>query len=103
VAAGLAACTFLGVLTAGCGGGAPPPAKEPVVYDFTVEGMHCAGCERSIADAVGRLEGVEVLAVAHSNGLLRVASDGRTAAEAVTAAVEHLGYRASASARAAPD
>jgi copper chaperone CopZ len=73
------------------------PAAEPGIYAFKVEGMHCGGCERSITEAVGRLDGITVLEVSHSNGVVRVESDGRTGPGAVVAAIEPLGYSAAAS------
>jgi copper chaperone CopZ len=82
----------------GCGEPAPPPppAGEAGTYTFQVDGMHCDGCERSITTAVEALAGMQVLGLSHTNGVLKVQSDGRTSNEAVLAAIEPLGYRVAA-------
>ena len=88
------------VSLAGCGGQAPGPGSDPagdtVIQVYQVDGMHCGGCERSITAAVDGLDGMRVLELSHTNGVLKVESDGRTDPSAVTAAVTPLGYQVSA-------
>lgn len=86
------------VSLAGCGGAAPTtsPAGDPVVLQFQVDGMHCGGCEQSITTAVEGLDGMKVLALSHTNGVLRVESDGRSDPAKVLKVVTPLGYQVSA-------
>lgn len=85
------------LVVSGCGQRAAPVAPaQSGTYVFHVKGMHCSGCERAIGDVVGKLDGITLQSLSHSNGFLRVESDGRTDPEAVIAAIEPLGYQASA-------
>ena len=79
----------LALLVSGCGGQAtaPPVSADPGTYTFKVDGMHCGGCERSITAAVEDLQGIEILEISHSNGMLRVESDGQTGPHTVISAM----------------
>ncbi len=68
-------------------------AHEHVV--FVVEGMHCAGCARSIERAVGALPDVESVRVDLSAARVSVGwrGGGKTALSRIFGAVEHAGFR----------
>jgi copper chaperone len=59
--------------------------------DYTVEGMSCEHCVRSVREEVGEIEGVTAVHVDLATGRLRV-SGQRFSDEAVTAAVDEAGY-----------
>ncbi|MCA0317690.1 MAG: cadmium-translocating P-type ATPase [Proteobacteria bacterium] len=59
---------------------------------FRVGGMDCASCATKIETAVGRLPGVETVAVSVMAGSLAVTHDGSVPKEAVERQVKALGY-----------
>jgi Cu2+-exporting ATPase len=62
---------------------------------FTVEGMRCAGCARSIERAVGALEGIETVKVNTATHRVSVDFDPAAAQlERIVSAVEQAGFRA---------
>lgn len=61
---------------------------------FTVVGMTCGGCVRSVERVVGRLEGVEAVRVELDGGKVEV--DGNVEGPAVIAAVVKAGFEAQA-------
>jgi len=77
------------------GGGASP--EGPVVKEsvFDVEGMTCGHCEQAIQSTVGAIEGVETVEASHTEKKTVVRYDAaRVKPEAITAAIEKLGYTA---------
>ena len=65
------------------------PAKT-----FSVKGMTCDHCARSVSEEVAEVPGVENVAVDLGSGRLTVA--GEFSDDAVVAAVEEAGYEAAA-------
>ena len=59
---------------------------------FTVVGMTCGHCVRSVKDEVGKIDGVNSVAVDFKSGLVTVASDTDIAKEVFVAAVDEAGY-----------
>lgn len=59
---------------------------------FTVVGMTCGHCVRSVKDEVGKIAGVNSVAVDLKNGLVTVESDADIASESFVAAVDEAGY-----------
>ncbi|MPZ66737.1 MAG: copper ion binding protein [Pseudonocardiaceae bacterium] len=59
---------------------------------YTVRGMTCDHCARSVTDEVGKLDGVEHVSVDLATGSVTVSSDGSVDAAAVRAAVDEAGY-----------
>jgi copper chaperone CopZ len=81
------------ILAVSCGGDADTGTPESV--ELAVVGMHCTGCEDSIRESVGGLEGVDRVEADHARG--RVVVDYRSGAvtvDQVVAAVEELGFEA---------
>lgn len=62
------------------------------INTFTVVGMTCGHCVRSVKDEVGKIDGVNSVAVDFKSGLVTVASDTDIAKEVVVAAVDEAGY-----------
>ena len=60
---------------------------------FTVEGMTCDHCARTIDEAVGRLPGVVEVSTSHEAGTSRVLTDGSLDATRVAVAIESGGFR----------
>ena len=60
---------------------------------YTVTGMTCGHCVRSVKDEVQRIDGVSRVEVDLTTGVLTVESQGRIDDEVVTAAVEEAGYQ----------
>ena len=76
------------VLLLACGAGGSPETAS-----LRVEGMHCDGCSAAITDALTGVEGVESAWADHETGRAEaVFRPDRTSQEALTAAVEDLGY-----------
>lgn len=66
-------------------------------YTFRVEGMHCGSCALLIDDALEDLPGVRSTRTAVKQGLSTVELDSsQSSPQDVIAAIEELGYRASA-------
>ena len=59
---------------------------------YTVVGMTCDHCVRSVTDEVKQLPGVADVAVDLASGAVTVTSDADLDADAVRAAVEEAGY-----------
>ncbi len=62
---------------------------------FTVVGMTCGHCVRSVKDEVGKIDGVNSVAVDFKSGLVTVESDTDIAEETFVAAVDEAGYEVS--------
>lgn len=50
-------------------------------HTFTVEGMTCTGCEKSVQRAVGGIAGVETASADHAAGRVTVRFDGDIVSE----------------------
>jgi copper chaperone len=61
---------------------------------YTVTGMTCSHCERSVTQAVNKVVGVSEVAVDVRGGRLTVTGDQTVASDAVISAVEEAGYSA---------
>jgi len=63
--------------------------------EFSIDGMHCAGCVKSVTGAVSRVPGVKHVDVSLENKAAKVEFDGTlTEPEAIVAAVEGAGFDA---------
>lgn len=60
---------------------------------YTVTGMTCEHCVKSVTEEVGRIEGVESVAVDLPTGAVTVVSSRELSDEAVRAAVDEAGYQ----------
>jgi copper ion binding protein len=60
---------------------------------YTVVGMTCEHCVRSVREEVEAIDGVQAVAVDLATGRVEVTSDEPVTAEAVEAAVVEAGYR----------
>ncbi|GAB2994642.1 heavy metal transport/detoxification protein [Amycolatopsis acidiphila] len=60
---------------------------------YTVTGMTCEHCVKAVTEEVGRIEGVESVAVDLPSGALTVVSSGELSDDAVRAAVDEAGYQ----------
>ena len=69
--------------------------SETVRQEFTVEGMHCGGCVKSVTGAVSRLAGVRKVDVSLEQKAATVEYDaGALAPAAIVAAIEGAGFEA---------
>ncbi len=59
---------------------------------YTVTGMTCGHCERSVSEEIGELDGVVEVAADHTTGQVTVTSTEPLDRSAVAAAVEEAGY-----------
>jgi copper chaperone len=59
---------------------------------YTVSGMTCDHCARSVSDEVGKLPGVSVVDVDLASGRVQVTSDAPLADGTVREAVAEAGY-----------
>ena len=59
---------------------------------YTVSGMTCAHCVRSVTEEIDEIDGVIDVAVDLSTGAVAVTSDGPLDEDRVRAAVEEAGY-----------
>lgn len=59
---------------------------------FTVVGMTCGHCVRSVKEEVGKLDGVKSVAVDFKSGLVTVESDTDISTDTFVAAVDEAGY-----------
>jgi copper chaperone len=65
--------------------------------EFSVAGMHCGGCVKSVTGAVSRVPGVKHVDVSLENNMAKVEFDGTLATpEAIVAAIEGAGFDAQA-------
>jgi len=63
--------------------------------EFSVSGMHCAGCVKSVTGAVSRVAGVKRVDVSLERKVASVEFDGALATpEAIVAAIEAAGFDA---------
>jgi len=60
--------------------------------EIHVDGMTCDGCERSVANAIGRLEGVERVTADHVSGKVVIDGARPPSSEQLKTAVEDAGY-----------
>ena len=63
---------------------------------YTVTGMTCEHCVRSVTEEVGALDGVTGVSVDLPTGNVTVASDKEVGVDEVRAAVEEAGYQLTA-------
>lgn len=70
---------------------------------FYIEGMTCSGCERTLENAVSRLEGVYKVQADRKSGRLRVCYGGSCTEEAIARSVEKAGYHVAESSRRGSD
>ncbi|MQA10560.1 MAG: copper ion binding protein [Pseudonocardiaceae bacterium] len=63
---------------------------------YTVTGMTCEHCVRSVTEEVGKLDGVSDVAVELSSGTVTITSAAPVRDEDVREAVEEAGYTVSA-------
>ncbi len=59
---------------------------------YTVTGMTCEHCVRSVSEEIGELPGVQAVDVTLDSGAVTVTSDAPLDTAAVRAAVEEAGY-----------
>ncbi len=59
---------------------------------FTVVGMSCEHCVRSVEEEVGKIDGVNDVDVDLESGLVTVTSDDEIPTAAFVAAVDEAGY-----------
>ena len=59
---------------------------------ITVTGMACGGCEDSVEEAVGALEGVDRVTADNESDSVEIEFDGDVGNEEITAAIEEAGY-----------
>jgi copper chaperone CopZ len=59
---------------------------------FTVSGMTCGHCEKSVSEELGALPGVTLVAADAKTGTVTVESDQPLGDDAVRAAVDEAGY-----------
>ena len=60
--------------------------------DFTVKGMTCQHCVKAVTEEVGRLDGVQGVAVDLASGRVTVESDAPVDVEQVRTAVDEAGF-----------
>ncbi|EHR52858.1 copper ion binding protein [Saccharomonospora marina XMU15] len=63
---------------------------------YTVTGMTCEHCVRSVTEEVGAIEGVTDVSVDLESGRVKVSSTGEVGVDDVRTAVEEAGYQLSA-------
>ena len=59
---------------------------------LSVKGMTCGGCEESVRNAVGRIDGVRHVDADHTTGTVVVATDKPVVQATLTEAVEGAGF-----------
>ena len=59
---------------------------------YSVKGMTCGHCVSSVSTEIGKLDGVDAVAVDLATGAVTVTSAARLDSAAVAAAVEEAGY-----------
>jgi copper ion binding protein len=60
---------------------------------YTVAGMTCAHCVRSVSEAVSAIEGVKEVSIDLDSGVVTVTSAESVGAGQVRAAIEEAGYQ----------
>jgi len=84
------------LVVANPGPGHYPNGDNPMNNNtFTVVGMTCGHCVRSVKDEVGKLDGVESVAVDLSTGVVTVESTQPIDDDAFAAAIDEAGYEVS--------
>jgi len=72
------------------------PARYPAIVmtqqTFLVDGMTCEHCVKAVTEELGKLDGVEHVAVDLASGRVTVEARAALADEAVAAAVDEAGY-----------
>lgn len=63
-------------------------------FDYTVTGMTCGHCERSVTHEVSQLTGVDSVDVSAATGQLRITASTPIDDALVIAAVDEAGYAA---------
>ena len=65
-----------------------------VLYELTIEGMTCTGCEETIEAGVSKVEGVGSIEANHQDGKAQLKfEEGKVNTEAVKEAIETAGYK----------
>lgn len=67
-------------------------------HELVVHGeqrIHCEGCERRIANALGRVPGVREVRADHRTQAVHVVADDRLSGEAIREHLSRVGYEAS--------
>lgn len=68
-------------------------AEETTKSVYLVEGMTCAGCERTVATVIKNLDGVRSAQADHKSSTVSVEYDPeKTSLDRIKAAVTHVGY-----------
>ena len=62
--------------------------------EYQVTGMTCEHCERAVTEEVGKVAGVDGVAVSASTGILQLSTEAEIDDDAVLAAVDEAGYSA---------
>jgi copper chaperone CopZ len=80
--------------------GTPRVPDEPIVLEehmstavFTVSGMSCGHCEKSVSEELGALPGVTEVSADAKAGTVTVSSEQPLADEDVRSAVDEAGYQ----------
>lgn len=74
-----------------------PDTLKAANYVYSVEGMTCTGCERTISDAVHKLEGVMEVKADYQTGRVEVFFDTTFVdAPAISKVIEEKGYKVKA-------
>lgn len=63
-----------------------------ITTDYAITGMTCSHCEQAVSGELGRLPGVESVAVSASDGTARVTSAAPLDIAAVREAIDEAGY-----------
>ena len=64
--------------------------KKTIVMN--VEGMHCAGCENRINNAVKTLKGVKSVKASHINKNVVIVANDKVSEEDIKNAVKNIGF-----------
>lgn len=69
-----------------------PVSGNAITAVYTVSGMTCGHCVKSVTEEVGAIDGVQKVEVVLETGAVTVTSVAPLADEAVAAAVDEAGY-----------
>ena len=69
-----------------------PVSENAITAVYTVSGMTCGHCVKSVTEEVGAIDGVQKVEVVLETGAVTVTSVAPLADEAVAAAVDEAGY-----------
>lgn len=88
---------MLCALLAGCGSDSDPRVSSvaPVVFQYSVKGMHCQGCVDAITDKVTHIKGVVDCRVNLQDNSATVAVRDASIEPEVKNGIERLGYTVS--------